>query len=126
MVAGNNSTAILGKDGSHWSFLLDSNASLMYGNDWRVNSDGTFTSIAANKYYSPFDLYLMGLIDKSQVPPMLLIENASVDPTRLPAVGETISGTAHSVTIDDIIGAEGERMPNASASQKSFKIALYS
>ncbi len=122
--AGNTSTALLGKDGSHWSFLLDSDGSVLYGNDWRDNGDNTFTSVAANKYYSPLDLYLMGIIDKSKVPPMLLIENISVDPTRLPAVGETISGTAHSVTIDDIIGAEGQRAPDAVTSQKSFKTAF--
>lgn len=121
---GNTSTALLGKDGSHWSFLLDSNASLMYGNDWRDNGDNTFTSVAANKYYSPLDLYLMGMIDKSKVPTMFLIENTSVDPTRLPSVGETISGTAHSVTIDDIIGAEGQRVPDAVTSQKTFKTAF--
>jgi len=121
---GNNSTALLGKDGTHWSFLLDSDGSVMYGNDWRDNGDGTFTSVAANKYYSPLDLYLMGMIDKSKVPPMLLIENASVDPTRLPAVGETISGTAHSIAIDDIIAAEGLRVPDASSSQKIFKTAF--
>ncbi len=121
---GNISTTLLGRDGSHWSFLLDSDGSVMYGNDWRDNGDNTFTSVAANKYYSPLDLYLMGMYDKSQVPPMLLIENTSVDPTRLPAVGETISGTAYSVTIGDIIGAEGQRAPDSTTSQKTFKTAF--
>ncbi|MFZ3137175.1 MAG: FG-GAP-like repeat-containing protein [Thermodesulfovibrionales bacterium] len=122
--SGNTSTALLGKDGSHWSFLLDSDGSVMYGNDWKDNGNETFTSVSASKYYSPLDLYLMGMIDKSKVPPMLLIENTSVDPTRLPAVGATISGTAHSVTIDDIIGAEGQRVPDATTSQKTFKTAF--
>lgn len=123
-IAGNTSTALIGKDGSHWSFLLDSGGSVMYGNDWIDNGDGTFISVAENRYYSPLDLYLMGIYEKSQVSPMLLIENNSVDPARLPAVGETISGTAHLVTIDDIIEAEGQRVPDVSVSQKTFRTAF--
>jgi hypothetical protein len=117
------STALLGEGGEHWSFLLDSEASLLYGNDWKDNGNGAFTSIDALKRYSPLDLYLMGMYDKSRVSPVMLIENASIDPTRYPEVGATISGTAKSVSIEDIIAAEGERIPNAADSQKTFKIA---
>ena len=75
-LSGELSEALLGKDKSHWSFLLDSYGSVLYGNKWQPNGNGTFTSIAAGKYYSPLDLYLMGFYDKTQVPPMLLIENS--------------------------------------------------
>jgi len=122
--AGNLSSALLGKDGNHWSFLLSTDASLMYGNTWRDNGDGTFTSIKARKYYSPLDLYLMGFIDKSEVPPMLLIDNPDIDAKRSSEVGLTIPGTARYVTIDDIISAEGERVPGPADSQKSFKTAF--
>ena len=117
------STALLGKDMSHWSFLLNSYASLLYGNQWQDNGNSTFTSIAARKYYSPLDLYLMGFIDKSQVPPMLLIDNPDIDPKQMPETGSTITGTPTFVTIDDIIAAEGERIPGPSESQKTFKSA---
>jgi hypothetical protein len=70
--SGDISSDLLGKDNSHWSFLLNTDASVMYGNTWQDNGDGTFTSVKARKYYSPLDLYLMGFIDKTQVPPMLL------------------------------------------------------
>ncbi len=106
------------------SFLLDSDASVLYGNDWKDNKDGTFTSTGKEKYYSPLDLYLAGFYSKSQVPPMLLIDNPSIDPARLPEVGTTIAGTAKTITIDDIIAAEGERIPDASSSQKNFKTAF--
>lgn len=118
---GTLNTALLGKDGTHWSYLLDTDGSLEYGNDWKSNGDGTFTSVSASKYYSNLDLYLMGMIDRTQVPAMTLIENASIDPTLLPSLGTTITGTAKTVTIDDIIAAEGERVPNATASQKTLK-----
>ncbi len=95
----NNSTALLGKD-------------------------GTFTSTGGGKYYSSLDLYLIGMIDKAQVKPMLLIDNPNIDATRPPEVGTTISGTARYITIDDIITAEGDRIPNASSSQKAFKTAF--
>ncbi|MEW6215865.1 MAG: hypothetical protein AB1478_11805, partial [Nitrospirota bacterium] len=68
---GNVSTVLLGKELSHWSFLLNSYGSVLYGNQWQDNSNGTFTSIGARKYYSPLDLYLMGFYEKSQVSPML-------------------------------------------------------
>lgn len=87
------SAALLGKDLSHWSFLLNSYASLLYGNQWQDNGNGTFTSLlASRKYYSPLDLYLMGFIDKSQVPPMLLIDNPDIDPKQMPEIGVTING----------------------------------
>jgi len=121
---GTISTALLGKDGAHWSFKLDSKASLMYGNQWRDNGDGTFTALAARNSYSPLDLYLMGMLDKSKVPPMLLIENPSIDPARLPEPGTVITGTARYVTIEDIIAAEGERIPSAASAPKQFKMAF--
>jgi hypothetical protein len=122
--SGNLSTALLGKDDSHWSFLLDSDGSVLYGNDWQDNKDGTFTSLGANRYYSPLDLYLMGFYDKSQVPPMLLIDNPSIDPTKLPEAGVTISGAVRYITIDDIIAAEGLRVPDSSTSQRTFKVGF--
>ncbi|KAF0220892.1 MAG: fibronectin I domain-containing [Geobacteraceae bacterium] len=121
---GNMSTALLGEDSSHWSYLLDTKGSLQYGNQWRVNGDGTFTSGLNRKYYSSLDLYLMGMIDKSKVPPMLLIDNPAIDPARMPENGVTISGTPRYVTIDDIIAAEGERTPDVKDSQKQFKTAF--
>ena len=126
-INGTLSTALLGRDGSHWSFLFDTRDSLQFGNWWQDNGNGTFTSLVPMremKYFSPLDLYLMGFYDKAKVPPMLLIENPNVDPTRLPEAGVTISGTARYVTIDDIIAAEGPRTPDAASSQKTFKTAF--
>lgn len=121
---GNISTALLGKDNVHWSYLLDSDASVLYGNDWLDNGDGTFTSTGANKYYSSLDLYLMGIYDKTHVPPVLLIDNSAIDPVRMPEAGTTIAGSATYITINDIIAVEGERIPDASQSQKAFNTAF--
>jgi subtilase family serine protease len=121
---GSVSDALLGRDGDHWSYLLDTRGSVLYGSRWRDNGDGTFTALEARTYFSPLDLYVMGMIGKEQVPPMLLIENPSLDPTRLPEVGATISGTARTVTIDEIIAAVGERLPRPDQAQKRFKVAF--
>lgn len=127
------SDALLGLDGAHWSFLFDSGGSTLYGNNWRDNADGTFTSIAPEqagsgevlgRIFSPLDLYLMGLIDKSQVPPMLLVDAPGLDPTQLPGIGVTVPGMARIVTIDDIISVEGERIPGAADSRKEFRVAF--
>lgn len=122
---GKISEALLGKDGDHWSYLLDTNGSVMYGAAWRDNGDGTFTATDTRSTYSPLDLYLAGLIDKTKVPPFTLIEAPGVDSKALPApVGTTIRGTKRTVTVDDIIAAEGPRLPSADKSQKSFRFGF--
>lgn len=130
---GEPSTALLGLGDAHWSFLLDAGGSTLYGNNWRDNSDGTFTSLppeqagdgeVLGRIFSPLDLYLMGLIDKNRVPPLLLIDSPGFDRNALPAIGVTIPGTAKTVTIDDIIAVEGERIPAATDSRKEFRLAF--
>jgi len=121
---GTLNTSLLGKDSAHWSYLLDSKGSLMYGNGWQANQDGTFTATSSTSGFSPLDLYLMGMIPKEQVPPMMLIDNPAIDKTKLPHLGDTITGTTKTVTIDDIIAAEGERIPNAAISPKTFNIGF--
>jgi len=47
--------------GAHWSFYMDAEGSLMHGNDWIDNGDGTFSATdGAHRRYSPLDRYLMG------------------------------------------------------------------
>ena len=115
---------LLGKDNAHWSFLLDSNASVEYGAKWRDNGDGSFTATAVRKFFSPLDLYLMGLYRADEVPPFTLIENPDIDKTRLPEENVTIEGVPRLVTIEDIIAAEGPRVPAAGEAQTEFRIGF--
>lgn len=119
---GSLSKALLGKDETHWSFLLDLDGTIQYGNNWQNNGDGTFTTLSPVWHFSSLDLYLMGLVDKSDVSPMLLIDSEDTDHTRLPEEGVTISGNAQYISIDDIIAAEGERVPDWNTSQKKFTL----
>ncbi|MBU0675771.1 MAG: hypothetical protein KJ950_14110 [Proteobacteria bacterium] len=114
--------SLLGIDNKHWSYLLDTQGSLMYGNNWHNNGDGTFASFPGRRYFSPLDQYLMGIVDESQVPPMLLIDNPDIEPQQVSREGETISGTARFVTIDQVIAAMGERTPGVVDSQKTFRV----
>lgn len=121
---GSLSSALLGRDGSHWNALLDSQASLLYGADWRDNSNGTFTAAATLKFWSPLDLYLAGFYRPDEVPPFSLLTSAEVDPGQLPLVGQTISATARTIAVDDIVAAEGPRFPAAEEAQKEFRLAF--
>ncbi len=124
---GSVSSALLGQDEAHWSYLLDSGGSVLYGNQWQDNKNNTFTStIPQNQmlFYSQLDLYLMGMIGPDKVLPVLLITSPDTDPTQLPQAGVTVNGAARYVTIDQIIAAMGPRIPDAATSQKSFKTAF--
>jgi hypothetical protein len=121
---GTVSKALLSMDQSHWSFLLDSGGSVLHGNGWQMKGEGAFTSIAAGKHFGPLDLYLMGLHDRAGVPPMLLIDNPSVDASTHPKAGTTVTGTPRWVTIDDVIAAEGAREPDARVSKRAFRAAF--
>ncbi len=118
------SAALLGRDGSHWSYLLDSDASVMYGSDWRDNGDGTFTSTATLKFWSPLDLYLAGFYGPDEVPPLTLLEAPGVDVGQLPQVGATVTATTRQVRIEDIVAAEGPRLPAAGEGQREFRLGF--
>lgn len=121
---GQPSTALLGKDDSHWSFMLDTGGSVEYGNRWKDNGDGTFTSQPDRQFFSPLDLYLMGMLKKEEVPPFFYIENATLNPARLSESGVTISGVRRDVTIDQVVAAEGPRVPSADNAQKQFRVGF--
>ncbi|MGE3540694.1 MAG: CARDB domain-containing protein [Candidatus Tectimicrobiota bacterium] len=120
---GQVSYALLGRNGAHWSDLLDTNASVLYGHKWRDNRDGTFTSEAVRKFLSPLDLYLAGWYRADEVPPFVLIDSPGHDPTLVPQPGLTLPGTARVITIDDVIAAEGPRVPAAGQAQRVFRFA---
>ena len=122
--AGSDSDALIGSDGAHWSFFLDSDASLMYGNDWSPRSDGRFESTSVRYRYSPLDLYLAGFAAAAEVPPMNLIQGGNGNPADLPRLGAISGGSLEAVRIEQIVAAEGARVPAASAAQKDFRAAF--
>lgn len=121
---GEISSDLLGKDLAHWSALLDSDASVMYGSDWKRNADGTYTAERVMDTYSSLDLYLMGLLPASAVSPMTLLRNPALDHTAPPVEGDTVTAVPETVTIEQIIAAEGVRRPDSSSSPKAFRLGF--
>ena len=69
--------------------------------------------------YSPIELYLMGLADPSEVDPI----QVAINPTPLSLFQFTADEIVE-LTIDDIVAANGRRVPSAEDSQRHFKLTL--
>ena len=132
----NNETIPLGP--THWARGLQApvpfpyqrpiEASAMGGGVWQDNTDGTYTQLDDDYYvpatgYSYLDLYLMGLAAPDEVPDFFILRNLS-------AAGKDRDGRPlfkadrTKVTIQDVIAAEGPRLPDVDHSQKQFNTGI--
>ncbi len=115
---------LIGQGGAHWSSLLDTNGSVMYGHDWLEGGEGEYTALSKKLAFSPLDLYLSGFYAKNEVPQMALLESDELDASDIYQFGKTISATSNSVSIEQVILAEGARKPNSREAQKKFNAAF--
>jgi hypothetical protein len=103
-------------------------ASIMGGGVWQDNFDGTWTQLDDDYYvpatgWSHLDLYLMGLIAPDEVPDFFLLRNLA--PQGRDANRHMIyKGDRIKVTINDVIAAEGPRMPDVDHAQKRFNTGM--
>jgi hypothetical protein len=132
-----NETIRLG-DGAHWvqglqaqvafPYQRPTEASAMGGGVWQDNFDGTFTQLDDNYYvpatgWSYLDLYLMGLISAREVPDFFILRNMT--PAGRDAQGRPMyKATRTRITIDDVIAAEGPRLPDVDHSQRAFNTGM--
>ncbi|MCS6805254.1 MAG: pre-peptidase C-terminal domain-containing protein [Acidobacteriota bacterium] len=112
---GNPAFNLLTLDFTHWSFFFNSDASLMYGNQWQENGDGTFTSVDATSRYGVLDEYAMGLRPPADVKSIFFVSQAN-DPdgrtrNNLPEVGVTVRGVRADISLEQIIALNGPRVP---------------
>ena len=126
---GTRSDTLLGRDLAHWSFFLDSDASVMEGNDIEDLGGGSFRTTAAVRRYSALDQYAMGLLAPSQVPSFFYVENpVNISGSRTresaPEVGVTFNGTRRDVLISDVIDVLGARSPSAADSPRVHRQAF--
>lgn len=121
---GQTSGALRGVDGGHWSYLLDSDASVMYGADWTDNGDGTFTAAAVKARYSDLDLYLMGVLDPGEVAPFTLLDNPAIAADQYPELGVTVTAAPTTIDVAQVIAAEGPRIPSAAEARRELRIAF--
>lgn len=120
------SDALLGRQRSHWSFFMDSDGSVMEGNEIEELGGGQFRAGSAAEKFSRLDLYAMGLATPDEVPAWFYIEvPISVhDREDGPAPGATITGTRRDVLIQDVINAMGTRTPAAADSPRLVRQAF--
>ncbi len=121
---------LLGRQNSHWSFFLDTDASFLEGNDIVEESAGRFRTVETLSRYSRLDLYLMGLAPAAEVAPFFVVTGASasvfgepLDNESTPREGVVITGTRTDLTIDEVIVALGERRPPVGEAQSTFRHA---
>lgn len=132
----------LGRDCQHWSFFVDSGGSPLEGNVWVEEPPGIFTTDTglADVGYNDFDRYFMGLLPAEAVAPLSVITGAGAFhcafPTMEgarnlawlpPAFNEqgpptTVEGTRRTITLDEIIAAEGPRIPDVSTSRRDWRM----
>ncbi len=127
---------LIGRDGSHWSFLADTRtndegsfSSLMEGNAWRDNGNGTFTTAeSAVNYFSPLDQYLMGLRRADEVGSITYYDVPEdlrdIVRGKSPLAGVTMSATRKQTSVAQIAEREGQRVPDADTASKDFRIAF--
>ncbi|MBL4689419.1 MAG: hypothetical protein JKY37_32820 [Nannocystaceae bacterium] len=126
MDGGGTRSDMLGRSEAHWSFYLNSGGSPVEGHDWVDNGDGTFTAIKHQIFtFSDLDLYLMGLKPADEVAPWFILENpfncvnsSLKDGACAPPQGHqfaarsyTVNASRRDISIEDVIAAEGPRVP---------------
>ncbi len=124
-----SSLPMLGFQMAHWSFLFDSEASVMEGE--RIADGGSatrpeFLTTDITQGYSPLDQYLMGFRDAAEVPDVFLVTNPSPNylATQHQYSGVAFDGTRQNISVSDLIAAEGRRTPDATVAQRRFRFAF--
>ena len=121
--------ALLGRDNAHWSFFADTDGSVMEGNEIEDLGNGSFRTQAPGRRFSPLDLYLMGLIDQTEVPPFFFVHEPA-GPLQgrtnesFPRSNVSFQGVRRDVTIADIIVAMGPRVPSAAQTPRTLRHAF--
>jgi hypothetical protein len=124
---GASSDLLLGRDLAHWSFFFNSDASFVEGNGIQDLGGGSFRTVEAVQRYGPLDLYAMGQLDESEVPPLFFVDKPTgTNQTResAPRTGVSFSGTRRDLTIADIVAAMGRRRPSAAQSPRVHRQAF--
>jgi hypothetical protein len=102
-------------------------ASAMGGSTFTDHQNGTFTSgSGTHNGYSWLDLYLMGLAAPEEVSPFFYIANSNprLEDAYYAPAHTTVTGSRRNVTLQQVTGAVGPRLPAYPQTQRSFKVAF--
>ena len=123
---------------SHWGFTSvggvlggwDPDSLEALGNEqYRVCSPSQYEAFAPQGYahnsvpYAPLELYLMGLLGPDEVPDI----QVAIDPVLTAIEGTCVTFQAtelQTVSVEQIIAANGDRLPSSEDSRKRFDVAL--
>jgi uncharacterized protein (TIGR03437 family) len=120
-------TPMLGRDGVHWAFTFNSDASLLEGNRIQDNGAGAsprFMTIATVEGYSLLDQYLMGFLDPREVPPTFAVLHSGQSASRAPQKNIGFSGDRLDIRVEDVIAVAGRRTPDSTVAQRHFRFAF--
>jgi hypothetical protein len=122
--------ALLGRGGVHWSFFLDTDASVMEGNDIEDRGGGRFETVDFARGYSALDQYAMGLRSAAEVPDFFFVEaaddfrpNRPYKASSVPEAGVSFTGIRRTVRIADVLAALGPRSPDAARASRLWRQA---
>lgn len=123
--------ALLGRGAVHWSFFLDSDASVMEGNDIEDKGGGRFETGEIARRFSALDQYAMGLRTAAEVPPVFYVEapddfrpNRTYKADTGPEPGVSFTGLRRDVRIEDVVTALGPRVPSADEAPRVLRQAF--
>ena len=137
-MTGADAKVLLGRDEENWSTFFNTESamsspaarrsSVMEGHYWEEISGGRHQSNSLPDGYARLDQYLMGLRPANQVNDSFVLtnltDNGGVDRAYGVRPGIVVSGARQSVTVNDIIAANGARAPDVSATRKNLRAAF--
>ena len=120
------SDQLLGRQRAHWSFFMDTDGSVMEGNEIEDLGGGRFRTAAGAEKYNRLDLYAMGLVTPAEVPAWFYVDvPVSFHEREDPAIaGVTFTGTRRNVTIQNVIEVMGPRVPDAGSAPRLHRQAF--
>src|SRR5262249_13923071 len=125
------STALLGRALQHWSFFFDSDGSVMEGPDWVQQGPDTFSSLPPIARYGPLDQYLMGLGAPFEVDSLPVLSDTAqftppgpYVPFSDPNEFLTVRGPYRRFGIEDVVAANGPRVPAAADAPHALRLAF--
>jgi hypothetical protein len=111
-------SALSGRGGVHWSFFLDTDASVMEGNAIADRGNGRFETVDIARRFSALDQYVMGLRHAAEVPPFFYVDvpddfrpNRPFKASSAPEAGIAFTGVRRDVRIEDVVRVMGPRVP---------------
>ena len=116
---GGAGNGLLGRGLVHWSFFLDSDASVMEGNEIEDRGGGRFETVDFARGFSALDQYVMGFRAPEEVPPFFFVDgaddfrpNRSFRASTAPEAGVSFTGVRREIRIEDVIAELGPRVPD--------------